>query len=119
MKTFYEAIYEWVAENFGESEAEDPSWSIEALAKHLSESDIKPDELNAYTKSCVYSALDQSYVEQDVADYAERMGVELTEQQIGNVADNIRNSDWYCSISAEDMDWYIKRELEIAKEKGE
>lgn len=119
MKTFYDIIYDWVAENFGESEAEDPSWSIEALAKHLSESDIKPEELSAYTKSNVYSTLDQSYVEQDVADYAERMGVKLTEQQIGNVADNIRNSDWYCSINAEDMDWYIKRELEIAKEKGE
>lgn len=119
MKTFYEAIYEWVADNFGQSEADNPSWNIEALAKHLSESDIKPEELNACTKSCVYSKLDQSYVEEDVADYAERMGVKLTEQQIGNVADKIRNSDWYCSISAEDMEWYIKRELKIAKEKGE
>lgn len=119
MKTFYEAIYEWVADNFGQSEADDPSWSIEALADHLSKSDIKPDELNANTKSVVYSTLDQHYVEEDVADYAENMGVELTEQQIGNVADNIRNSDWYCSINAEDMDWYIKRELETAKEKGE
>lgn len=119
MKTFYEAIYEWVAENFGQSEADDPSWSIEALADHLSKTDIKPDELSAYTKSNVYGTLDQRYVEEDVADYAERMGVELTEQQIGNVADRIRNSDWYCSISAEDMEWYIKRELEIAKEKGE
>lgn len=117
MKTFYEAIYEWVSDNFGQSEADDPSWSIEALAKHLSESDIKPEELNAYTKSCVYSTLDQHYVEEDVADYAERMGVKLTEQQIGSVADRIRNSDWYCSISAEDIDWYINQELK--KEKGE
>lgn len=119
MKTFYEAIYEWVADSFGTQEAEDPSWNIEALADHLSKTDIKPDELNAYTKSNVYSMLDQHYVEEDVADYAESMGVELTEQQIGNVADNIRNSDWYCSISAEDMEWYINRELKIAKEKGE
>lgn len=49
MKTFYEAIYEWVAENFGQSEADDPSWNIEALADHLSKSDINPDELNANT----------------------------------------------------------------------
>lgn len=119
MKTFYEAIYEWVDLNFGPHEAQDPSWDIEALADHLNKTDIKPDELNAYTKSCVYSTLDQSYVEEDVADYAERMGYKLTEQQIGNVADRIRNSDWYCSINAEDMDWHIKRELEIAKEKGE
>ena len=119
MKTFYEAIYEWVADNFGQSEADDPSWSIEALADHLSKSDIKPVELNAYTNSAVYSTLEQSYVEEDVADYAERMGYKLTEQQIGCVADEIRNSDWYCSINAEDMEWYINRELEIAKEKGE
>lgn len=111
MKTFYEAIHEWVAENFGQSEADDPSWNIEALADHLSKTDIKPEELNAYTKSSVYSTLDQSYVEQDVADYAERMGYKLTEQQVGYVADRIRNSDWYCSISAEDMEWYIKQEL--------
>lgn len=111
MKTFYEAIIEWVGKNYGTQEAEDPSWDIEALADHLSKSDIKPDELNAYTKSVVYSTLDQSYVEEDVADYAERMGVKLTEQQIGNVADNIRNSEWYCSINPEDMEYYIREEL--------
>ena len=111
MKTFHEAIYEWVADNFGQSEADNPSWSIEALADHLSKTDIKPDELNAYTKSNVYSTLDQHYIEEDVANYAERMGHKLTEQQIGDVADRIRNSNWYCSISAEDMEWYITQEL--------
>ena len=29
MKTFYEAIYEWVKDNFGQSEADDPSWNLE------------------------------------------------------------------------------------------
>ena len=111
MKTFYEAIYEWVADSFGQSEADDPSWSIEALADHLSKTDIKPDELNAYTKSSVYNALDQHYVEEDVEKYANDHGYKLTEQQIGYVADRIRNSDWYCSIGAEDMEWYIKQEL--------
>ena len=111
MKTFYEAIYEWVADSFGQSEADNPSWNIEALADHLNNTDIKPDELNAYTKSCVYSTLDQSYVEQNVVDYADSMGYKLTEQQIEYVADNIRHSDWYCVISTEDLEWYIKREL--------
>lgn len=112
MKTFYEAIYEWVAENFGQSEADDPSWSIEALADYLSDTDIKPEELNAYTKSVVYSTLNQHFVEEDVENYAERMGAELTEQQIRNIADNVRNSEWYCSIDPEDMEHYIKQELE-------
>ena len=111
MKTFYEAIYESVAENFGQSEADDPSWDIKALADHLNNTDIKPDELNAYTKGNVYSTLDQSYVEADVEEYAQDKGIKLTDQQIGNIADNIRNADWYCSIGAEDMDWYIKDEL--------
>ena len=34
-KWFNTTITEWVAKNFGESEAEDPSWSIEALSAHL------------------------------------------------------------------------------------
>lgn len=109
--TFYDIIYKWVADNFGTQEAEDPSWNIEALAKHLSESDIDPDELSAMTKSRVYGALEQHYVEEDVERYANDHGYKLTEQQVGYVADRIRNSDWYCSISAEDMEWYIKQEL--------
>lgn len=28
-------IYDWVAEHFGTNEADDPSWSIAHLAKHL------------------------------------------------------------------------------------
>lgn len=28
-------IYNWVKENFGESEADDPSWNIDLLAKHI------------------------------------------------------------------------------------
>ena len=101
MKTFYDIIYKWVADNFGQSEADDPSWNIKALADHLNRSDIDPDELNAYTKSNVYSTLDQHYVEEDVENYANDRDIKLTPQQIHNVADRIRNSDWY-----------IKRELE-------
>lgn len=109
--TFYDIIHKWVADNFGTQEADDPSWNIEALAKHLSESDIHPDELSAMTKSRAYNALEQYYVEEDVERYANDHGYKLTEQQIGCVADKIRSSDWYCSIGAEDMEWYIKQEL--------
>jgi hypothetical protein len=37
------AIYNWVAENFGESEANDPSWDIGALASHLEGLPIEVD----------------------------------------------------------------------------
>ena len=66
MKTFYEAIYEWVAENYGQSEADNPSWSIEALADHLSKTDIKPDELNSTTKVQAYDRLKEHYLEEDI-----------------------------------------------------
>lgn len=115
MKTFYEAIYEWTKASGVESVGID--WV--SLADHLSKSDINPDELNAYTKSVVYSELRDHYLEEDVEYYARHHDYKLTDKQIGTVASEIRDSDWYCSINAEDMDWYIKRELETAKEKGE
>jgi len=115
MKTFYEAIYEWAKASGVESVGID--WL--SLADHLNNTDIKPDELNAYTKSNVYSKVEQSYLEEDVENYARDHDYKLTDQQIGAVADKIRFSEWYCSINPEDMDYYIKRELEIAKEKGE
>lgn len=34
---FKKIIYDWVAENFGTQEAEDPSWGIDALAEVLVE----------------------------------------------------------------------------------
>lgn len=119
MATFENTIKKWVADNFGQSEADDPSWDIKALADHLRHSDIDPDELNAYTQCNVYGTLDQRYVEEDVEYYARHHDYKLTDKQIGTVASEIRDSDWYCSVGPEEMEWYIKRELEIAKEKGE
>lgn len=111
----YDIIYKWVADNFGESEAEDPSWNIKALAEHISKSDIDPDELSAYTKHCVYNALDQHYVEEDVEWFANDRGIKLTDKQIGTVASEIRDSEWYCSINSDDMEWYINQELKKGK----
>lgn len=101
-------IKNWVLDNFGESEAEDPSWNIEALAKEL-----------AGKFHDLYWAQELEYIKEDVKAYAKSHDYNLTDKQMYSVADEIRNSDWYCSINVEDMDWYIKRELEIAKEKGE
>lgn len=71
MKTFYEAIYEWVDLNFGPHEAQDPSWNIEALADHLSKTDIKPDELNANTQWLVHDKLKEHFLEEDIEGIAE------------------------------------------------
>lgn len=37
-------IYNWVKENFGESEADDPSWNIQLLAKEIESKLNKKDE---------------------------------------------------------------------------
>lgn len=101
-------IYNWVADNFGESEADDPSWSIDALADELVRADLIYD---------IYQRIEIEYLREDVKYYADEHDYKLTEQQVHNVAEKIRNSDWYCNINADDMEYYINRELTIAKEK--
>lgn len=94
-------IYEWVKDNFGESEAKDPSWSIVDLASHLA------DHFHE-----MYWEQELNYLKEDVENYAEEHGYNfLTEKQKWAIADKIRNSDWYCSINAEDMEYYINQEL--------
>lgn len=85
MKTFYEAIIEWVGKTYGTQEAEDPSWSVEALADHLNKSDINPDELNAYTKNMVYDQLREHYLEEDIEQVAEQRGMTLSKVDIETI----------------------------------
>lgn len=116
-------IYEWVKQNYGESEADDPSWNIEALAEEITKHQhefywqqeleyLKEDVenyvngLDAYDKRQLFGGLDNH-----------KWG--LTEQQMYQIADEIRNSEWYCSIDPIMFYEYVKREVEIAKEKGE
>lgn len=82
MKTFYETIYEWVAENYGQNEADDPSWNIEALADRLNNTDIKSDELNANTKWLVYDKMREWNLEQDIDQVAESKGLTLEKWQL-------------------------------------
>lgn len=81
MNTFYDIIYKWVADNFGQSEADNPSWNIRELADHLSKSDIDPDELNASTKWLAYDKLRDWCLSEDIDQLAEDKGIELTEQE--------------------------------------
>ena len=98
---FKTIIYNWVKQNFGESEADDPSWSIEALAEELAKHQHE-----------FYWRQELEYLKEDVENYVDGLNeYELTEQQMYNVADEIRNSEWYCSINPEDMEHYIKEEL--------
>lgn len=83
--TFHDIIYKWVADNFGQSEADDPSWSIEALADHLSKSDIDPDELNANTQWLVYDKMKEHFLDEDIESVAEQRGITLNKVDIETI----------------------------------
>lgn len=82
MKTFYDIIYKWVADNFGQSEADNPSWNIEALADHLSRSDINPDELNLPTKWGAFEEMKEFNLRLDIKGVADSKGITLTKPEI-------------------------------------
>ena len=113
METFYGAIHEWVGKTYGTQEAEEPSWSIEALADHLSKSDISPDELNAYTKNSVYDQLREHFLEEDIAQVAEQRGITLSKVDIETIK--------HCYYKLDDETWeqvsMIMDELNLKKGK--
>lgn len=99
-KKLKKIIKEWVKKNYGEHEAYDPCYDIEALAKELTKHFHE-----------MYWEQELEYLKEDVENYAEGK-YKLNKQQVYNVADKIRNSEWYCSINPEDLEYYIKQELE-------
>lgn len=81
MKTFYEAIYEWAKASGVESV--DIDWL--SLADHLSNTDIKPDELNANTKWLAYDKLREWNLEQDIEQVAESKGLTFTKDEVARI----------------------------------
>lgn len=63
-------IYNWVDKNFGTQEAEDPSWSIEELAKEI-----------AKHKWEIHSMVQEEYDLEDIDEEAKRMGVKLSKDE--------------------------------------
>ena len=105
-KEIESAIYEWVKTNFGESEAEDPSWSIKAMARDLAQS-MMPSK--------IYRAIEREYLRNDCSDVAERMGVELTDKERELVVNEFMDSEAYVDLHEEDWRWFIR----MIKEGGE
>lgn len=101
---FKKFLYEWVKKNFGGSEADDPSWSIEALAHDLREEYIKIKERE-----------DLEWVKEDVEYVAENNDIKLTDKQAYAVAQEYMLSEGYCELHAEDILWFIQREKEKEK----
>lgn len=101
---FKKFLYEWVKKNFGESEADDPSWSIEALAHDLREEYIKIKERE-----------ETEWVKEDVEYVANDHDIKLTDKQAYAVAQEYMLSEAYCEMHAEDILWFIQREKEKEK----
>lgn len=100
-KEYKKIIKKWVGKMYGESEAYNPSWSIEALAEELAKHFHE-----------MYWQQELEYIREDVEHYVDNhTDYELTSQQIYNIADKIRNSEWYMSIEPEDLAYYIEEEL--------
>lgn len=78
------AIYEWVKQNFGESEADDPSWDIDALADEIS---------HAKLMNPIYHIIQHEYTKEDVKNAAEGMGREdeLTDDDIEFIAERFED----------------------------
>ena len=120
---FKKFLHEWVSKMYGQSEADDPSWSIEALAEELAKHQHE-----------LYWKQELEYLKEDVENYVNGLDAydkrqlfggldnnkwELSEKQMYAIADEIRNSEWYCSIDPIMLHEYVKREIQISMEKGE
>lgn len=96
-KELHKFLYNWVAKNFGESEAEDPSWSIEALAHDLAIEFMELDE-----QSKIINITD------DILEVAEDNGIDLKKRDAESIARKYRFSEGYCRRDDEDIKDFIE-----------
>ena len=101
---FKKFLHEWVKKNFGQSEADDPSWSIEALAH-----DLKYEYISLKERE------DLEWVKEDVEYVANDHDIKLTDKQAYAVAQNYMLSEAYCEMHDEDILYFIQREKEKEK----
>lgn len=103
-KEFNKFLYEWVKKNFGQSEADDPSWSIEALAHDLADEYWKIQE-----------KVERENIKEDIEYVARSSDIELTEQELADITDDYRYSEAYCSMDAESIMYFIEKRKEERK----
>lgn len=96
-KELHKFLYKWVGKNFGTQEAEDPSWSIEALAHDLAIEFMELDE-----QSKIINITD------DILDVAEDNNIRLTKREAEAMARKYRFSDGYCRRDDEDIKDFIE-----------
>ena len=98
----YKWIYNWVAENFGQSEVDDPSWDIHALAEEL--------DKHRYD---IYRGVEREFLEDDCDMIAKRHGYKLTKKERDRCVDAYMDSEQYCDVNEgvwADIMSYVKGE---------
>ena len=78
-------IYNWVAKNFGKSEADDPSWSIEALAEEMQKTFLR-----------IHEEIIRTGIADAIQGIADDNGIELTDEELDLAVDEYRYSEAYC-----------------------
>lgn len=97
-KEFNKFLYRWVKDNFGQSEADDPSWSIKALAHDLAEEYWKIQE-----------RVERENIKEDIKYVAGNNDIELTEQELADIADDYRYSEAYCAMDEDSIMYFIEK----------
>lgn len=93
---FNEFLYEWVKKNFGQSEADDPSWSIKALAHDLAEKywDVRHKH-------------ELENIKDDILMVATDNNISLTENEAYIIACKYETSESYCAPDRESIKYFI------------
>ena len=74
---FKKFLYEWVSKMYGQSEADDPSWSIEALAEELAKHQHE-----------LYWEQELEYLKEDVENYVNGLDAYAKRQLFGGIDNN-------------------------------
>lgn len=99
-KLIEKKLYEYVKTNYGENEADDPSWNIEDIASELAKGTLKYD---------IYRAVERDYLRQDCDMVAEQNDIALTEEERELVVDEYMDCDTYVDAHAEDWLYFMNR----------
>lgn len=91
---------EWLEQMLEWSEADDPSWCIEELAKELAHGTLKYD---------IYRAVERDYLRQDCDYIAEQNDIALTEEERELAVDEFMDCEAYVDAHAEDWIYWINR----------
>lgn len=95
-KEFKKFLRKWVEKMYGQSEAYDPSWSIEALAHDLAEKywDVRHKH-------------ELENIKDDILMVANDNGINLTEKEAYTIACEYETSEAYCAPDRESIKYFI------------